>query len=1186
MLLPRWSRVWALFYLIICLNVVIAGPLGPNRRQEDAPATAEPLTTTTREGNEEQTTTPTAASEPTTDPLEETTTTAEVTTSATSTPTLTQTPVPSAINGNDPSDESFVNDAPIVPGELPLPARLTPGWGVAGAILLITGAVYTLVGMKNAWLQTFFSSACLVALCITVLILYVMNLPTTDAIQGAYVVAVVCSGAILGGAATAFRELTEGLGCLLGGFCLAMWLLTLREGGLIPSTVGKVVFIAVLAVVGFALYFSHYTRPYALIGLMSFAGATVTVLGIDCYSRAGLKEFWAYIWNLNDRLFPLDTTTYPLTKGIKVEIAVVVVLAIIGVVSQIKLWRVIQEHRAKRAEEQAEFRRMREEEEETVGRRVEEDNERERRQWETVYGEAQPSSPTVSHDSGVGEMDNEKRTRVSHAAFQPVSPAETVDENTIEMAQLSESGGNTSSEAAKQACDGLVVAESDEDKRVTIRVSRDERDHHDDDSSPMPEPDEKAWMAGASEKTRSTSPKSLRSTQRISNMPAPEVIPLPFKVPESHEAKNVDDDDRSSFATFADEDERSITMNKRASRASLSKRFSAGSANLLESLSRRSKQSLRSKQKTGEVELPQPSSRWAESGEELMPAERNAFADIGSVAATIDGLSDDGEDRAEPSQGEESGRAMEIKAELAGEPSKSQPSSDNKTAAQSELVDTQDEDDNRPFSLVETVATDILNTSLPDEALEQKPEQNGTSNVTENIEGTDGASPISAAEAKSPSETSKPPKSTSPSVASSASLTKERLPSSLSRVALSYRTNEWAKHLSLAEKPELETLQLNEYPEHDEASGEREEELPVPVNVDELRQTPESGIPAAPISRTPSTISNAHSNAQGYRSSPRTSLGSAPFMSPAGAALDTSDRLGNMKGPAAHGHGTRAKGRRQSGDVAIQPILEERSEQLSVRSEPTPEEGEATVSARPLSGPSRHAIPGVVSYSSPQTLIGKREMFLRHKTLALSSSAGPEASPQHHQAEAAALAGPDADDLPLSQRRELMRNSSFLSATSATGGGANTRPSSALRMAYSPGASPTAAEGSMSFDSHPPQWRASAASTGPSAAQREAQLSSFRQSVAAELRTGAGRETPQRTASASSAAMAEASYGLMEHQRTALLSQRDQEALRREIERRDKERSERAFEERMRRGDLIDAHREAMRRMQSNVRDQ
>ncbi|KAK0753016.1 hypothetical protein B0T18DRAFT_433879 [Schizothecium vesticola] len=205
----------------------------------------------------------------------------------------------------------------IPDGELPLTPVITPGWAVAGVILLGAGVVYSLVGIKTKWLHTFFSTAFLTSLGTTVLILYVMTPPVSNAIQGAYVAAVVCTGLILGVLAVVFKEVTECLGCLLGGFSLSMWLLALQPGGLVPNTGGKVALIAVFTVGGTCLYFTKWTRAYGLICSISFTGATAAVLGIDCFSRAGLREFWAYIWALNDHLFPLGAVTYPLTRGIR-----------------------------------------------------------------------------------------------------------------------------------------------------------------------------------------------------------------------------------------------------------------------------------------------------------------------------------------------------------------------------------------------------------------------------------------------------------------------------------------------------------------------------------------------------------------------------------------------------------------------------------------------------------------------------------------------------------------------------------------------------------------------------------------------------------------------------------------------------------------------------------------------------
>lgn len=189
---------------------------------------------------------------------------------------------------------------------LPLQPQITPALSIAGVILIIAGAVYTLIGIKNKWLHIFLSTAFLTSLAVTVLIVYVMNPPIRNAMQGAYFVAALFTGLIFGAGSLVFQEVTEGLGCLFGGFCLSMWFLVLQPGGLLKATSSKAIFIAVFSVATYALSFSHYTRPYGLIGSTSFGGATVVILGIDCFSRAGLKEFWLYIWGKYSAFFDED----------------------------------------------------------------------------------------------------------------------------------------------------------------------------------------------------------------------------------------------------------------------------------------------------------------------------------------------------------------------------------------------------------------------------------------------------------------------------------------------------------------------------------------------------------------------------------------------------------------------------------------------------------------------------------------------------------------------------------------------------------------------------------------------------------------------------------------------------------------------------------------------------------------
>jgi hypothetical protein len=163
---------------------------------------------------------------------------------------------------------------------------------------MITGLAYGLVGIRNKWLYTFFGVAYLIALAVLVLIIYCMNPPVSDGVQGAYFVAILFTGVLCGGIALVFRDLSDGFSCLLGGFCLAMWFLTLKADGTIPSTVGKAVFIGALTAIVGATALNKRTRRWGLIGSIPFSGATAAMLGIDCFSRAGMKEFWIYLWSM------------------------------------------------------------------------------------------------------------------------------------------------------------------------------------------------------------------------------------------------------------------------------------------------------------------------------------------------------------------------------------------------------------------------------------------------------------------------------------------------------------------------------------------------------------------------------------------------------------------------------------------------------------------------------------------------------------------------------------------------------------------------------------------------------------------------------------------------------------------------------------------------------------------------
>ncbi|RHZ74233.1 hypothetical protein CDV55_106592 [Aspergillus turcosus] len=291
--------------------------------------------------------------------------TARVNSTATSNTTAPVSTTIVSLNTATVSENGTVTPAP---GALPLEPQVTPAFGVGGFILIATGAILALIGIRNSWIQVFLSAAFLTSLGVTVLIVYVMNPPVRVAVQGAYLVAIFFTGVTFGALSIVFKELTEGLGCLLGGFCVSMWLLCLRPGGLLTDTNAKAGLIGAISVAFYALSFSRYTRPYGLIVSAGVSGGTAVALGIDCYSRAGLKEFWLYIWALNEDVFPLGTGTYPITRNIR-----------------LRLWKVIREKRSKEEAAKKEEEKRKEEAEAEVAHRLEENNMRERQAWEAQY---------------------------------------------------------------------------------------------------------------------------------------------------------------------------------------------------------------------------------------------------------------------------------------------------------------------------------------------------------------------------------------------------------------------------------------------------------------------------------------------------------------------------------------------------------------------------------------------------------------------------------------------------------------------------------------------------------------------------------------------------------------------------------------------------------------------------------
>lgn len=194
----------------------------------------------------------------------------------------------------------------------------------------------------------FLSLAYSVAIGVTMIILLLIHGDVSNSLQGGFVAVVIIGGCIVGGCGFFKPVACEPFGCLLGGFCFGMWMLTLVQSGLLAQDATKNgLFLSGMSILTVLLYFWRFTKHYTMTASSAFVGATALVLGIDFVSNAGLKEYWVWIWNLNEDLFPPDADTYPLKIGIKVEQGVTVVFFLVGIASQWSRTRTIKQQQAK-----------------------------------------------------------------------------------------------------------------------------------------------------------------------------------------------------------------------------------------------------------------------------------------------------------------------------------------------------------------------------------------------------------------------------------------------------------------------------------------------------------------------------------------------------------------------------------------------------------------------------------------------------------------------------------------------------------------------------------------------------------------------------------------------------------------------------------------------------------------------
>ncbi|TYJ58860.1 hypothetical protein B9479_000292 [Cryptococcus floricola] len=235
-------------------------------------------------------------------------------------------------------------------GWIPFHIVIDPAYGIAGAFLIITGIPVATLGGKNRWSALAISSGYALMLFTLVLILRfgvepdinTLNPnPPSKTTRGLYLLATLVSALIGGGAGIFFFNFAKYAISAGGGFTFAWFLLACKEGGLVPTTLGRWGFIGGMTVAWFVAGLPKLTNEWMMLVSTGFIGATAFVLGVDCYTRAGLKEFYIYNLGFHD-LFPkLNGAKYPLTQTMMIELGIIGAFVIVGAAIQFRVLNIL-----------------------------------------------------------------------------------------------------------------------------------------------------------------------------------------------------------------------------------------------------------------------------------------------------------------------------------------------------------------------------------------------------------------------------------------------------------------------------------------------------------------------------------------------------------------------------------------------------------------------------------------------------------------------------------------------------------------------------------------------------------------------------------------------------------------------------------------------------------------------------
>lgn len=794
-------------------------------------------------------------------------------------------------------------------------------------------------------------------------------------------------------------------------------------------------------------------------------------------------------------------------------------LAAFGIISQIKLWRVVKDRRRRSEIAAFEHQRKLRQEEEEAGRRVTQNLDRERARWEAIYGNGSRQEPSIDtyHDSSKTSSTLREKDDISSAMLelQKLRGTDTTGINNHRLSTASKRASRTPSVTVTALEEEDGIQEIDASGRPIISANARTQ------TPPNVFELSANSTAGSSDvavsgQTRSSIRSSTDSPALVP--PAPAVVPLPFIIPDDDNKS--EENDNTSVSVVAD------SISDASPRRRWSKRLSGGQ--MLKRLSNTS--SAPDEQEEAlilpHMEQDRSSSIAATLDEEFdrltmrnfsappSPAGSNKTIKGNAVANIQNGSAPECSEHAAPLLSGTLDTGKPMISDLT--PEKEVDTGD--VGAERSRTELSGPQPSNRDSKGSSHKLNMHTTSTTGKATNRTSQNSNDSPQMESAPMTPTSGNKKSSSTPTASETASIMKdryphdqndlSTGSRPQPLARLSREALPHKLSKVALSYRTNEWAKHLDSAEEPDVQEPIITARAHSDYGDAQKS-----PV---EYSDPPESNC-ETPL---PSVL-------------PPTELLIATEALPRPVALPAISESQPLHPNLAIRHASYNSNRLSREQSPAGTYLN----RTAMRNSSMP------LLAQTLEVPAPARVSNTPSPRLSSTLLDVRE------TLKRNMSSSPSLTPRTTSPLSSSpnlLAALDHENMTLAQRKQLIHQQKLSPPLQQWG------PSS-----------PVLASQSRPFDSHQPRR----ASAGVDPARREAMLAGWRESIRQEGHLG------QKKAPAE----------LEQSRRAVLLDEKRRKEIATQERAMKAQQRECAMESMMRSGQMLEAHREAMRKMQAKA---